>query len=79
MPVTIKYFGAIAEAAGITEEKLALEVAGNSIEQLRSYCLKKYTAIGDLSFQVSVNQTLVTSGELSDGDEIAFLPPFAGG
>ncbi len=79
MSITIKYFGAIAEATGVTEEKVALEEVGNSIEELRSYCLTKYGDVGDLSFQVAVNQSLTTSGSLKDGDEVAFLPPFAGG
>lgn len=79
MAITIKYFGAIAEATGVTEEKVTLEEAGDSVEQLRSFCLNKYGAVSDLSFQLAVNQNLTTSGSLNDGDEVAFLPPFAGG
>jgi len=78
MGITIKYFGAIAEVTGINDETIDLANVGNSVEELRSYCLNKY-AIGDLSFQVAVNQNLISSGELQDGDEVAFLPPFAGG
>ncbi|MEP1034822.1 MoaD/ThiS family protein [Ekhidna sp.] len=78
MPITIKYFGAIAEATGITEEKVDLGDV-DSIEQLKSICLAKYEAIGDLSFQLAVNQSLSSKDALKDGDEVAFLPPFAGG
>ncbi|WP_436515185.1 MoaD/ThiS family protein [Ekhidna sp. To15] len=79
MAITIKYFGAIAEAAGVSEEKVTIEEVGSSVEQLRSFCLNKYEAVGDLSFQLAVNQSLIASGTLNDGDEVAFLPPFAGG
>ena len=79
MAITIKYFGAIAEATGTTEETVALDEIGGSIEQLRSYCLDKYGAIGDLSFQLAVNHKLTAAGTVNDGDEVAFLPPFAGG
>ncbi|MEO9485737.1 MAG: MoaD/ThiS family protein [Ekhidna sp.] len=79
MPVTIKYFGAIAEVTGVTEEKVELSEVKNSLEILKSNCLSKYESIGDLSFQLAVNQSLFTSDSLSEGDEVAFLPPFAGG
>lgn len=79
MGVTIKYFGVIAEAAGATTETVDLTETGSSVDELRSYCLKKYGAIGDLSFQIAVNQNLNSSEALKDGDEVAFLPPFAGG
>ncbi len=79
MSITIKYFGAIAEATGVTEEVMELQEIDGSIEQLRSVCLEKYSSIKDLSFQLALNQSLVNSGLLKDGDEVAFLPPFAGG
>lgn len=78
MGVTIKYFGAIAEVTGMTHETVELTNVGNSVEELRAYCLNKYS-IGDLSFQLAVNQNLNSSEALKDGDEVAFLPPFAGG
>lgn len=79
MSITIKYFGAIAEATGITEEKIALEDVEGSKELLKASLLGKYQAIGDLSFQIAVNQSLDSTDELKDGDEVALLPPFAGG
>ena len=79
MSITIKYFGVIAEATGVAQEKVTMEEGGSSVEELRSYCLNKYDTIVDLSFQLAVNQTLTAAGELNDGDEVAFLPPFAGG
>ncbi len=79
MPVTIKYFGAIAEVTGVAEEEIELSEVKNSLEVLKSSCLSRYESIKDLSFQLAVNQSLSTADSLKDGDEVAFLPPFAGG
>lgn len=78
MPVTIKYFGVIEEVTGAPDESISLEEA-DTLEALKTYVLSKYEGIDELSFQLAVNQTLRESGSLTDGDEIAFLPPFAGG
>jgi molybdopterin converting factor subunit 1 len=79
MEVTIKYFGAIAEQTGVQEEQLNLAEVGTNLNDLREHCLKKYSGISELSFQLAVNQELEKATELKDGDEVAFLPPFAGG
>lgn len=79
MEVTIKYLGAIAEQVGTSEEVLNLEETGGTVEDLKAFCLKKYQLQDEATIQVAVNQLLTKSGELKAGDEIAFLPPFAGG
>ncbi|GAB4243216.1 MAG: hypothetical protein Tsb0034_21010 [Ekhidna sp.] len=78
MAVTVKYFGAIAEETGITQENLDVKEV-EDVDALRSYCLSKYGNLKELTFQVAVNQSIKSSGPLSDGDEVALLPPFAGG
>ena len=78
MNVSVKYFGAIAEVTGTTEETLDLGEIGNQVKKLKDFCESKYE-IENLSYQLSVNKKLTEEGELKDGDEIAFLPPFAGG
>ncbi len=79
MAVTIKYFGLLAELVGLDEEKHEIEDFGGNIQKLKKQFLAKYPSTRDISFQVALNQTLVQIGEVKDGDEIAFLPPFAGG
>jgi len=76
--VTIKYFGAIEEATGIPQEEISVSEM-ESLDQLRQYITSKYAGMDNLSFQLALNQSIVTSGKLKDGDEVAFLPPFAGG
>lgn len=78
MKVTVKYFGMIAESAGRDEE--VLEVAqGLSAKELKDQQIKKYLIPDSKSVQLAVNQNLDEEVELKDGDEVAFLPPFAGG
>lgn len=79
MSITIKYFGAIAEQTGVTEETLDFHTIGSEVSQLKVYCIEKYGLIDDDTFQVAVNQELNKVGPIQDGDEIALLPPFAGG
>lgn len=79
MSITVKYFGAIAEETGTTEEVLNLDEIGYSIEELKSYCIKKYDLEEDGSIQLAVNQELNAEQKLQHGDEVAFLPPYAGG
>lgn len=78
MKVTVKYFGVIAESAGKSEEVLDLE-HGSSIKDLKNQQIKKYQIQDAESVQIAVNQDLYNEVELKDGDEVAFLPPFAGG
>lgn len=78
MKVTVKYFGVIAESAGKSEEVLELE-QGLSAKELKDQQIKKYQISDAASLQIAVNQNLNKEVELKDGDEVAFLPPFAGG
>jgi len=79
MQVTVKYFGAIAEQTGTREEILNLEETGNQIDQLKAYCMDKYKLVDEGSIQLAVNQELNAKKTLQAGDEVAFLPPYAGG
>ena len=78
MKVTVKYFGMIAEAAGRTEEVLDV-VSGTSAIELKDQQVQKYQIQDPESVQLAVNQNLDNKVELNEGDEVAFLPPFAGG
>ncbi|CAM4314135.1 MoaD/ThiS family protein [Gillisia hiemivivida] len=78
MKVTLKYFGVIAESAGKSEEVLELQ-QGLSVRDLKNQQIKKYQIQDAESVQIAVNQNLDKEVELKEGDEVAFLPPFAGG
>tara|TARA_R100001369_G_scaffold32700_1_gene57369 strand:- start:12041 stop:12277 length:237 start_codon:yes stop_codon:yes gene_type:complete len=78
MKVNVKYFGVIAESAGKNEEVLELK-QGSSVKDLKNQQIKKYQIQDAESVQIAVNQDLNNEAELKEGDEVAFLPPFAGG
>ncbi|MGB0882067.1 MAG: MoaD/ThiS family protein [Vicingaceae bacterium] len=73
----LKYFGMIAEAIDKTEEEF------NLIENTATLTAElelKYPKLKDLNYKFAVNQSLVSGNvELNANDEIALLPPFAGG
>lgn len=78
MRINIKYFGMIAETTGKNEEILNVN-EGMSTGELKDRQIKTYQIADPESVQLAVNQNLNTEVELKVGDEVAFLPPFAGG
>ncbi|UVT20139.1 MAG: molybdenum cofactor biosynthesis protein MoaE [Nitrospira sp.] len=82
--VTVKLFGMTKMMAG-NRGSLSLELAnGRRVKDLVGAINSGYPAIGELLHKkkvlVSVNQEIAhEETEIKDGDEIALLPPFAGG
>ena len=82
--VTIRLFGMTKSLAG-NQESLSLAVNnGTQVKDLVDLLDAGYPAIGELIHKkkvlVSVNQEIAhEETEIRDGDEIALLPPFAGG
>lgn len=68
----------IAEATGRTEE--VLNVSDQiTLYDLKDQQIKKYKIQDPEAVQLAINQDLNLKSELKEGDEVAFLPPFAGG
>lgn len=77
--ITVNYFGNIAEAAQSNSE--SLEGKSMKLSELLETLDSKY-AIAQFPFQVAVNRKIVSKQQdltISDSDEVALLPPFAGG
>jgi molybdopterin converting factor small subunit len=77
--ITINYFGNIAEATQSDSE--TLDHTSMSLGELLDLLDSKY-AIGQFPFQVAINRKIVSKQQavtISDSDEVALLPPFAGG
>jgi len=52
---------------------------GMSVTELKARQINTYQIPEAESVQLAVNRDLNTEVELKEGDEVAFLPPFAGG
>ena len=78
MKLNVKYFGLVGEAAGKQEEVLEF-LEGISAAELLTKLVEKYNIPDAESVQIAVNQNLDKNAVLKDGDEVALLPPFAGG
>lgn len=69
-------FGMIAEQAGT--DRLAVEAS--SLNGLRATLLERLPELGALSYAIAVDRTVVHGDmSLTGSEEIAVLPPFAGG
>ena len=77
--ITVKYFGEIAEAINCNEEQISTKSDNLSelIEQLNEkYNLERFPMI------IALNQNLIDMSNditIKNNDELAILPPFAGG
>lgn len=78
MNIHIKYFGQAGDIAGTDRETIDIP-AGLNASDLKGFLKKRRAGFDGISYQVAVNRELNTDGRLQDGDEIAVLPPFAGG
>jgi len=77
MHINIKYFGQIAEVTQTEEENL--EFSGIIVSELVETLYLKYSNLRTKNFQIAQNQELVSMEAELTGNDIALLPPFAGG
>jgi molybdopterin synthase catalytic subunit len=81
MHLTVKLFGSLREEAGARELELELP-EGSRLVDLRELLAARYPALERLGERVAaaVNLQMAEADDvLSEGDEVAFLPPVAGG
>ena len=73
----VLFFGILEDVVG-SKEIIISNI--NSSDELIKKIKYLYPELENKTFQVSVNQQLInTNTTLNNGDEIALLPPFAGG
>jgi len=71
------YFGSVMDITGITAETIE---APPTLNELNAMLIQRFPKLSVVSYRLSVNRQLITDNrQLFDGDEIALLPPFAGG
>ena len=77
MSIQVKLFGLLADTVGKSE--LQIENASDT-DSLKKQMLLDYPNLAKKSFIVAVRKQIVGNNQkLENGDEVAFLPPFAGG
>ncbi len=75
--IKVLFFGALSELTGKQMEKI--ELLGG-LDELLEIVKQMYPDIKNVKFTAAINQEINSSKkELSDGDEVALLPPFTGG
>ncbi len=81
MKITLKLFGSLRESTG--ESSLQIELAeGACVADVRNWLAERNPLVDKLGDRLaaSVNLEIADLGDaLEDGDEVAFLPPVAGG
>jgi molybdopterin synthase catalytic subunit len=81
MRVSVRLFGSIREAVG--EKELAVDLPeGASARDLRRILAARYPVFDDFGERLAVSvqlEVVPLDTALRDGDEVAFLPPVAGG
>ena len=77
MNIEIKYFGMLAELTGCNSG--VLEPHAEPVSALKNVLFEKYPALKTKDFRIAQNQELVAEDTILTGQEIAVLPPFAGG
>lgn len=80
MIINVKYFGLVADITKKNEEQLFFESEVFTIKQVQSNLEELYPEIKNTTYSFAVNQSITQSNiEIKNNDEIALLPPFAGG
>ena len=78
MQLKLLFFGVLTDVIGVSD----IEFVTNSsnVEKLNKSLHKDFPALKKYTYKIAVNQEIITEEKkLKDGDEVAFLPPFAGG
>lgn len=81
MTVRLLFFAVLREIAGTGERELSLQ-AGTTARQVWDSLRRSYARLADYTEppMVAINETYADPDTtLSDGDELAFIPPVAGG
>ncbi|MEN8120725.1 MAG: MoaD/ThiS family protein [Bacteroidota bacterium] len=77
MKVNVLFFGILSEVTG--KNTLELDDIEN-LRALKSYLWKTFPGLKEMDYRFAVNKEVVDGKvEFKNGDDVALLPPFAGG
>ncbi|MBN1251815.1 MAG: MoaD/ThiS family protein [Bacteroidales bacterium] len=77
MKINVLFFGILTDIS----KQSKIELSGiENISSLKSYLWNTYPEIKNMDFRIAVNKEIINDSTVfKNGDEIALLPPFAGG
>ena len=74
----VLFFAHLRDAVG--EESLSVAASGKTVAQLKAELMAKYDLPKMETVMTAINEEFAGNDEvISDGDEIAFIPPVSGG
>ena len=77
MKITVQFFGVLADV--VAEQRLTLHDV-KSVEELEKQLVRQHPEFKRYLYRVFVNKEMISGNKsLSNGDEVAMIPPFAGG
>jgi sulfur-carrier protein len=77
MEVKVLFFGVLSEVTGTNFKHYSMV---KTIADLMLEIKNEFPEVAHYSFRISLNSVLIENDtSLKDGDEVALLPPFAGG
>ena len=77
MQVKVLFFGVLVEVTGCN---LKIYNDAKSVGALKIMIQDEFPEIAHYNFRISLNNKIINNAsDLKDGDEVALLPPFAGG
>jgi molybdopterin synthase sulfur carrier subunit len=80
MEITVKYFGIIADITQKKEEVFFIDAESNTLKKIQSKIEIKYPKVLVINYSIAINKKFLQNDILLEKyDEIALLPPFAGG
>ncbi len=79
MKLTLLFFGSLVDITGIPKKELTTDSLLD-VTLLNEHLHTIFPLMQKHKYKIAVNQKMVEVNQrLNDGDEVAFLPPFAGG
>lgn len=79
MSCEVKYFGMIAEKLGRDSDHIEINKVISEKDDLKSFFIRTFPELKEMSFTIAVNHSITNTITDEPIDEIAILPPFAGG
>ncbi|MCF6129986.1 MoaD/ThiS family protein [Flavobacterium sp. AS60] len=80
MEITVKYFGIIADITQKNEEVFSIDENLNTLKKMQLKLEVNYPKLLVIKYSIAVNKKFLQNDILLEKyDEIALLPPFAGG